>query len=637
MAFLYLFLGGIMMIVCSVDKIAKMYGGNSVFEDISFEIKEKERVGLVGRNGSGKTTLIRLVAGEEMPDSGQIHWKKGTAIGYLSQIPDYEDSTTTKAVLTSAFSPLLNIEEKMKKLETEMGMEDNAAKLEKLIAEYGDLQDQFTINGGYEIESNIERIVHGLNIQPLLWQSFSRLSGGEKTKVGLALMLLKQPDLLLLDEPTNHLDLMAVEWLGNFLKEYSGTVLVISHDRFFLDEVVNKVVDLEDGEITTYHTNFTGFVKEKEERLLREFQAFEEQQKKIKKMKETIKKLREWANRANPPNAGLHRRARNMERALERMEKLQRPVLNRKKMNLEMDASDRSGKDVIVLKDVSKRFDDKQLFEHVNMHVTYQERAAIIGENGTGKSTLLKMILQQLEPDIGEVRLGSNVKIGYLSQNIFSTIKDETVIEAFREEVNVTEGEARQILARFMFYGYHVFQKVSQLSGGERMRLRLAQLMHQDINLLILDEPTNHLDIDSREVLEEALEDFQGSLLAVSHDRYFLNKLFGKIYWIEAKKLHCFEGDYTWAKEKMAEGREKAVQVSVEKKQETRSVQKKVTKQKCEDNENLEEGLVLLEEKIFELDKRLLEVEDLEVMQQLYKEKENLEQRWEELCDRLEA
>jgi len=637
MAFLYLFLGGIMMIVCSVDKIAKMYGGNSVFEDISFEIKEKERVGLVGRNGSGKTTLIKLVAGEEMPDSGQIHWKKGTAIGYLSQIPDYEDSTTTKAVLTSAFSPLLNIEEKMKKLETEMGMEDNAAKLEKLIAEYGDLQDQFTINGGYEIESNIERIVHGLNIQPLLWQSFSRLSGGEKTKVGLALMLLKQPDLLLLDEPTNHLDLMAVEWLGNFLKEYSGTVLVISHDRFFLDEVVNKVVDLEDGEITTYHTNFTGFVKEKEERLLREFQAFEEQQKKIKKMKETIKKLREWANRANPPNAGLHRRARNMERALERMEKLQRPVLNRKKMNLEMDASDRSGKDVIVLKDVSKRFDDKQLFEHVNMHVTYQERAAIIGENGTGKSTLLKMILQQLEPDAGEVRIGSNVKIGYLSQNIFSAVKDETVIEAFREEVNVTEGEARQILARFMFYGYHVFQKVSQLSGGERMRLRLAQLMHQDINLLILDEPTNHLDIDSREVLEEALEDFQGSLLAVSHDRYFLNKLFGKIYWIEAKKLHCFEGDYTWAKEKMAEGREKAVQVSVEKKQETRSVQKKVTKQKCEDNENLEEGLVLLEEKIFELDKRLLEVEDLEVMQQLYKEKENLEQRWEELCDRLEA
>jgi ATP-binding cassette, subfamily F, member 3 len=439
-----------------------------------------------------------------------------------------------------------------------------------------------------------------------------------------------------LDEPTNHLDLMAVEWLGNFLKEYNGTVLVISHDRYFLDEVVNKVIDLEDGEITTYHSNFTGFIKEKEERLLREFQAYEEQQKKIKKMKETIKKLREWANRANPPNAGLHRRARNMERALERMEKLQRPVLNRKKMNLEMDASDRSGKDVIVLKDVAKRFDDKQLFENINMHVTYQERAAIIGENGTGKSTLLKMILQQLEPDAGEVRIGSNVKIGYLSQNIFSTIEDETVIEAFRDEVNVTEGEARRILARFMFYGYQVFQKVSQLSGGERMRLRLAQLMHQDINLLILDEPTNHLDIDSREVLEEALEDFQGSLLAVSHDRYFLNKLFGKIYWIEAKQIHCFEGDYTWAKEKMAEVRENASQVNVEKKKETRPLQKKVTKQKREDNENLEKDLALLEEQIILLEKRLLEVEDLEVLQQLFAEKEELEQRWEELCNLME-
>lgn len=636
MAFLYLFLGGILMIVCSVDKIAKMYGGNSVFEEISFEIKDKERVGLVGRNGSGKTTLIRLLAGEETPDSGHIHWKKGTAIGYLSQIPDYVDDTTTKTVLSSAFTPLLQMEEKMKKLETEMGMEENTDKLQKLIAEYGNLQDQFTINGGYEIESNIEKIVQGLNIHPLLCQPFSLLSGGEKTKVGLALMLLKQPDLLLLDEPTNHLDLMAVEWLGSFLQEYDGTVLVISHDRYFLDEVVNKVIDLEDGEITTYHTNFTGFIKEKEERLLNEFQAYEEQQKKIKKMKETIKKLREWANRANPPNAGLHKRARNMERALERMEKLDRPILNRKKMNLEIDASDRSGKDVIVLKDVSKRFDDKRLFEHVSMHVTYQERAAIIGENGTGKSTLLKMILQQLEPDAGEVRIGSNVKIGYLSQNIFSTIKDETVIEAFREEVNVTEGEARRILARFMFYGYHVFQKVSQLSGGERMRLRLAQLMHQDINLLILDEPTNHLDIDSREVLEEALDDFQGSLVAVSHDRYFLNKLFGKIYWIEAKKIHCFEGDYTWAKEKMLELRNKTVQVSVEKKKEPRPLQKKGKKQKREDNENLEKELVLVEEQIIQLEKRLLEVEDLEVLQQLFKDKEDLEQKWEKICNQIE-
>lgn len=611
-----------------------MYGGNSIFEDISFEIKVKDRVGLVGRNGSGKTTLIRLLAGEETPDSGQIHWKKGAAIGYLTQIPDYNDETTTKTVLRSAFSPLLQVEEKMKKLEAKMGIETDANELQKMMVDYGNLQDQFTINGGYEIESNIEKVVHGLNIHPLLDQPFYRLSGGEKTKVGLGLMLLKQPDLLLLDEPTNHLDLMAVEWLGDFLQAYSGTVLVISHDRYFLDEMVNKVIDLEDGEVTSYHTNFSGFVKEKEERLLKEFQAYEEQQKKIKKMKDAIKRLRAWANRANPPNADLHRRARNMERALERMEKLHRPILNRKKMNLEIDATDRSGNDVIMLKDVSKKNGEKLLFEGVNMHVTYRERVAMIGENGTGKSTLIKIILQQLDSDEGEVRVGSNVKIGYLSQSIFSSVENKTVIEKFRDEVKVTEGESRNILARFMFYGYMVFQKVSQLSGGERMRLRLAQLMYQDINLLILDEPTNHLDIESREVLEEALEDFQGTILAVSHDRYFLNKLFGKIYWIETKKIHCFEGDYNWAKEKITELRESAVQVGVKNGKKAYTRMKSSVKRV--DTKNLEKNLVLLEERITALDKKLLTIVDLKLLQEVYQEKEVLEQEWEKLCDQLE-
>ncbi|MFC4559246.1 ribosomal protection-like ABC-F family protein [Virgibacillus kekensis] len=624
------------MIVCSVNKVAKMYGGNTIIEDISFEIKEKERIGLVGRNGSGKTTLIRLLAGEETPDSGKIHWKKGAAIGYLKQTPDFHDETTTREVLSTAFDALLKMEGKMKQLETDMAVEPNADQLNKLIAEYGVLQDQYTIGGGYEIEANIDKIVHGLNIHHLLDQPFAKLSGGEKTKVGLGLMLLTQPDLLLLDEPTNHLDLMAVEWLGNFLKEYSGTVLVISHDRYFLDEVVNKVIDLEDGEVATYHTNFSGFVKEKEEKLLREFQAYEEQQKKIKKMKEAIKRLRDWANRATPPNADLHRRARNMERALERMEKLRRPVLNRKKMNLEMEESERSGKDVIMLTDVSKWFGAKLLFEEVNMQVFYQDRAAIIGENGTGKSTLIKMILQQVEADHGEIRVGSNVKIGYLSQNIFSDIEDETVIETFRSEVNVSEGEARHILARFMFYGYAVFQKVSQLSGGERMRLRLAQLMYQDINVLILDEPTNHLDIESREVLEEALEDFQGTMLAVSHDRYFLNKLFDKIYWIESRQVHHFEGDYNWARQKMNELREKAIQAAENKKKEVPSRPKINMKNKQRTYVNLEESLLSLEDKITALDEKLLEIDDLEQLQELYREKEELEGKWEELCDEID-
>ncbi len=624
------------MIVCSVNKIAKMHGGNSIFEDITFEIKEKERVGLVGPNGSGKTTLIRLLAGLETPDTGQIHWQKGAKIGYLEQIPQYQEATTVKDVLRSAFSSLLQTEEKMKKLEMDMSKETNPDKLEKLITDYGQLQDQFSLNGGYEIESRIEGIVQGLNIPLLLDRPFSKLSGGEKTKVGLGLMLLQQPDLLLLDEPTNHLDLMAVEWLGSFLQEYNGTVLIISHDRYFLDEVVNKIIDLEDGEVNTYHTNFSGFVKEKEAKLLREFQAYEEQQKKIKKMKEAIKRLRDWANRANPPNADLHRRARNMERALERMEKLRRPILNRKKMSLQMDGAGRSGNDVIILKEVSKAFDEKQLFHDLNMHVTYQERVAVIGENGTGKTTLIKLILQQLEPDKGMVSVGSNVKIGYLSQNIFFDVKDEIVIETFKDVVKVAEGEARKILARFMFYGYDVFKKVAQLSGGERMRLRLAQMMYQDINLLILDEPTNHLDIDSREVLEETLEEFQGTILAVSHDRYFLNKLFNKIYWIEGKKLFCFEGNYNWVKQKMAELREKEIPEHTEKKKKT-SVQKDSTSinQRMENN-NFEKALELLEERISTIEKKLLETEDLEILQQLYQEKEEVEHEWEELYEQLE-
>lgn len=271
-----------------------MYGGNTIFEDISIEIKEKEKIGLVGRNGSGKTTLFRLLAGKETPDAGQIHWKKGMKIGYLEQIPEYKPEWMAKDVLKQAFSNLVIIEEKMKQMEQEMAKDNSPSQLQLLIEEYGKLQEFFTNAGGYEMDAKIEKIVNGLNIQHLVTKKYGDLSGGERTKIGLAMILLEEPDFLLLDEPTNHLDLMAVEWLGRFLQDYSGTILLISHDRYFLDEVIQKVIDLEDGEVTTYHTNFTNFTKEKEERLLREFQAYEEQQKKIKKMREAIKRLREW-------------------------------------------------------------------------------------------------------------------------------------------------------------------------------------------------------------------------------------------------------------------------------------------------------------------------------------------------------
>ncbi|MEI2366094.1 ribosomal protection-like ABC-F family protein [Niallia circulans] len=621
------------MIICSVNKIAKMYGGNTIFEEISIEIKEKEKVGLVGRNGSGKTTLFRLLAGKETPDAGQIHWKKGMKIGYLEQIPEYKPEWMAKDVLKQAFSNLVIIEAKMKQMEQEMAKDNSPSQLQLLIEEYGKLQELFTNAGGYEMDAKIEKIVNGLNIQHLVTKKYGDLSGGERTKIGLAMILLEEPDFLLLDEPTNHLDLMAVEWLGRFLQDYSGTILLISHDRYFLDEVIQKVIDLEDGEVTTYHTNFTNFTKEKEERLLREFQAYEEQQKKIKKMREAIKRLREWANRANPPNEGLHKRARNMERAIERMEKLSRPNMNRKKMNFEMESSDRSGKDVIQLRNVSKKFGEQILFQDVQMKISYKDRAAIIGENGTGKSTLLKMILQQIKADDGEIKIGSNVKIGYLSQHTLTEMEGETVIEAFRNEVSVTEGEARHILAQFLFYGYSVFRKTANLSGGERMRLRLAQLMHQEINLLVLDEPTNHLDIDSREVLEDALENFDGTILAVSHDRYFLNKLFRKIYWIESQEIQCYEGNYTYAREKSQERKRPQVHIdeTITSKKRMQPIKKRQRTESAVNPVDLANELEGLEKEISEVERRIETETEWESLAQFLSEKERLERRWEEL------
>ncbi|PGX90148.1 ABC transporter ATP-binding protein [Bacillus thuringiensis] len=607
------------MTICSVNNVTKSFGGNIIFENISLEIKNGERVGLVGRNGSGKTTIFGLLTGMESLDAGAIHMKKGTRIGHVAQIPKFDEVLTVYDVLSSAFKVEKELEKEMHALETNMAEEQEQSSLQKLMERYGVIQEKFAFLGGYEIEANIMKVANGLQVTDLFSRVFTELSGGEQTKVSLAYMLLQKPDLLLLDEPTNHLDLFAVEWLEQFLKEYTGTVMVISHDRYFLDEVVTKIFDLEDGEIHVYHTNYSQFVEEKEERLLQEFQAYQEQQKKIKKMKEAIKRLREWANQANPPNEGLHKRARNMERALERIEKLKRPILERKQMGLQFEGQERSGKDVVVMKEVSKGFAGRPLFEQANLHVRFQERAAIVGRNGTGKTTLLKLLLEEINPDVGEIRIGSSVKIGYLSQHTYGNVKSN-VLEAFREYVAVTEGEARHILAKFLFYGPAVFKKVTQLSGGEKMRLRLAQLMYQDINFLILDEPTNHLDIESREVLEEALEQYNGTILAVSHDRYFLNKLFEKTYWIDECKLFEFAGNYAWARQKWEEKLEK--QVIKQKRQGRKSVEMVPVKEKKARNlEEIENELMHVEEDIYAIECEMEHVANVERLEKLYEEK----------------
>lgn len=543
--------------IISCQNVQKYHGAQLVLSDITFDIRGGEKIGLIGRNGCGKTTLFRLLSGEERPDQGQISIRRGSMVGLLAQIQEAEAQETVYAVLQRSFAEPLMWQCRLRELEQQMSLLDagtDEAAWNRLLKEYGSLQEKFEAAGGYEIDSSIQRVASGLGIAISQYdREFASLSGGEKTKVGLAELLLRRPDVLLLDEPTNHLDMEAIEWLEQYLQTYDGTVLAISHDRYFLDAVVKKVVEIEDGEAITYHTNYSGYQVEKEARLLQQFADYQEQQKKIKQMQESIKRLIEWGNRSNPPNPSFHRRAASMQKALDRMVKVKRPILERKTMDLQLQQDDRTGNQVVILDRISKSYGGRTLFNGASDILRYGETTALIGGNGAGKSTLLRMILGQETPDSGSCTLGSRAAVGYLAQEAVPEDGKLSVLRYFREEAGLEEGEARGQLARFLFYGSDVFKTISNLSGGEWTRLRFAVLMHRRPNLLILDEPTNHLDIDSREALEEALEDFPGTVLAVSHDRYFINRCFGKLWSIEDGRFYAFSGNYEYYKEKQAE------------------------------------------------------------------------------------
>ncbi|MCR8851893.1 ribosomal protection-like ABC-F family protein [Lysinibacillus fusiformis] len=534
------------------EQIQKIMGGNILFENLQLEVNSGEHVAIVGVNGSGKTTLLQLLSGVDFPDRGRIIKSKDATVGYLHQIPHYPGHSVKK-VLEEAFADIYALKARMTILEQEM--QSNVT--DKILWQYGQVQEQFMLQGGYEVEAQLAMIANGLGIMEMLAQPFSSLSGGEKTKVMLGQILLSQPAILLLDEPTNHLDMQAIEWLENYVRSFEGIVIVVSHDRHFMNQIAHKVIEIEDGEAFTYTGNYDAFMAQKEAKIEQQFADYEEQQKKIKKMQETIKRLKQWANEANPPNASMHRRAKSMEKALARIELVKKPI-SKKKMNLALTMAERSGKEVVQLQDIYHGY-DKPLLIDSNLAVYFGERLAIVGNNGSGKSTLLKMMLGEIIPNRGVCHVGSNVKIGYLSQQLEHKNPAIRLIDAFRENVAVSEAEARHILARFLFYGYDVFKKVKNLSGGEKMRLRLAQLMHEDINVLILDEPTNHLDIEAREVLEDTLESFEGTIIGVSHDRYFLQKIFSKTAWLKDQTIHVFEGDYEWARQKLEELSKKIV------------------------------------------------------------------------------
>ncbi|CAG7648671.1 ABC-F family ATP-binding cassette domain-containing protein [Paenibacillus allorhizosphaerae] len=549
------------MLLIHGQNIKKYNGTQLVLDDVTFEIHEGEHVGLIGRNGSGKSTLLQLIAKLDKPDDGQLTTRKDTRIGYLAQIPIEWEECTVYEVLASGYRDMIVCRTDMTELEQQMSTPEIAGdpeRLEPCLKLYAQLQEQYERGGGYELDAGIDKVATGLQIDRSMYERrYASLSGGEKTKIALASQLIGKPDLLLLDEPTNHLDLIGVEWLEQFLNKYEGACLIVSHDRYFLDRVVTKIVELEDGESCTFHTDYSGYVKEKEEKLLRQFADYQEQQKKIHKMKEAIKQLIEWGRIGGYEK--FFRRAASMQKALDRMEKLKRPVMDPKVAEFELKLSDRSGRRVIRFEDVSKKYGAVTILNQATGMLEYGEKVMLIGGNGSGKTTLLKLILGEEQADEGTVEMGARVEVGYLAQQQYPPDRKKSVLDYFREEAGMEEGEARSCLASYMFYGADVFKSVSSLSGGEWTRLRLALLVLCKPNLLILDEPTNHMDIASREALEESLAEFQGTVLAVTHDRYFINRLAHKIWELDRGKITVFLGDFDAYKEKSAELRSQAV------------------------------------------------------------------------------
>ena len=536
------------MIQIAMNQVQKSFSVYPVLKDVSFNLQDENRIGIVGRNGCGKTTLFRLIVGMEKPDSGEIFIRKGATLGYVEQIPHYDTDMTVKDVLMTAFTELNQLSETLHELEKKMS-ELTGEALDDCLMRYAKLSEQFERAGGYEREAQLSRVCTGLHFtESFLNKAFCKLSGGEKTTVLLGKVLIQSPDILLLDEPTNHLDMGAMDWLENYLKAYKGAVVMISHDRYFLDQVVNQIVEIENGKATLFWGNYSYYIKEKEHLLLAEFEAYEDQQKKIKAMEKAIKRLRDWANQGD--NEDLYKKAVCMQKRLDKMEKLDKPALSQKKMDLSFAEANRSGKEVICAIGLEKAFGEKQILNQADLLVQYQERVALIGSNGCGKSTLIKILLGKEDPDDGVVKLGAGLKIAYLPQNVQFEDEELTVLETFKLDVVMTPTEARRTLAKFLFYGDQVFKKVKNLSGGEKSRLLLCKLLQQEVNLLILDEPTNHLDIESRENLEEALQNYNGTLFFISHDRFFINKLVSRISELENGQIKNYLGNYDDYKEK---------------------------------------------------------------------------------------
>ncbi len=626
------------MIELALNKIEKYYGATKVLENISFEVMTGDRVGIVGDNGCGKTTIFNIIMGLEAYESGSLALRKDASLGYLEQVPDYTEGYTGMDVLKEAFKAVDILESSMKNLENklESASEDE---VERLLSQYSELQLRFEGVGGYEKEEKLSRVCTGLNLScEFLEQDFASLSGGEKTTINLGRILLENPNILLLDEPSNHLDFEAMEWLEDYLRQYRGTVLVISHDRYFLDRVTTRIVEIENMVSACFQGNYSAYVEEKDRQLQLQLEDYENQQKKIKAIEKSIAQLKDWGNRGD--NGKFFRRAFSMQKMLERMDRIDKPLLDKRSISINANLGDRSGNQVIKIEALRKSYGNRVIIDNADLLIRQGEAVSLIGANGCGKSTLIKLLLGVEDKDGGKAELGSSVELAYLPQEVMFNDEKATVLEAFREDIAITEGKAREYLAGYMFFGEDVFKKVSGLSGGERSRLKLAIMMYNPANLLILDEPTNHLDIASREELEELLRDFKGTVLFVSHDRTFINNIATRVVELKDGLLISYDGNYEYYKEKCHELKLQKVEKSCHIKNSNSTSLKDVEDNKAISTsssannpwkkERLEGEIEELEYEIKSIEGKLEGLsDDYEGVNVLYQDKVNLEKKLE--------
>lgn len=639
------------MIILQGNKIERSFSGDVLFDNINIQVDEKDRIALVGRNGAGKSTLLKILVGEEAPTSGEINTKRDLSLSYLAQDSRFESENTIFDEMLHVFDDVRSMESRLRKMEMQMA-ELTGDAFDKLMSDYDRLSEEFRVKGGFTYEAEIKAILNGFKFDESMWQmKISELSGGQNTRLALAKMLLEKPELLVLDEPTNHLDIETIAWLENYLVNYQGALIIVSHDRYFLDKVATVTLDLTKHSLDRYVGNYSKFMDLKAEKLALEAKNYEKQAKEIAKLEDFVQR--------NLVRASTTKRAQARRKQLEKMERLDKPSAGQKSANMTFHADKVSGNVVLTVTDAAIGYDDQILSEPINIDVKKFDAIAIVGPNGIGKSTLIKSIVGQIPFIKGTSTYGANVEVGYYDQTQSNLTRTNTVLDELWNDFSTTpEVEIRNRLGAFLFSGDDVKKSVSMLSGGERARLLLAKLSMQNNNFLILDEPTNHLDIDSKEVLEDALIDFDGTLLFVSHDRYFINRVATKVLEISEEGSTLYLGDYDYYLEKKAELEELARMKEEEAQEKTTVVVEKAPANDYQTQKANQKELRKLTRRITEIENQLEEIEareeeinqamlatneaseliDLQKeLDELTEQQETLMLEWEELSEKVEG